>query len=341
MRLPAIRMKSFAAVFVASVALFGASTSVSRADKIRIEVVLSNVMELERPGQMAVATIWDGNKYIQCRRVRGQPLRCEAAGTLMQTSLERVLVPGRVARLAALGWHRDPRFGNYVQSFADGVPVSQIADMILQALKEGYDADLTTLDVRREWVKNVPCPPRAGPSQNLAGSINDSPAMASVAVHGCAYAPPREPDAQTDSAPTPVVLPPDQANVRKAQLIDRYGRRVSGEIQRLRVNAGSVYMVLSTKAGYVQCAPARSGLYCEAQSADSQPSLARFLTPERVALLHAAGYADPGRSPNYAKNYAGELSDIAIATELLTILHDVYGYGGEPELTFLSEKSRK
>lgn len=141
MRAPAICTRKCVATVAAWVALFGAGASVSHAGKARVEAVLSNIMELERPGQMALATIWDGNKYIQCRRVKGQPLRCEAAGALMQTSLARVLVPERVARLATLGWLLDPRFGNYVQSFAAGVPVSQIADAILQALKEGYDAN--------------------------------------------------------------------------------------------------------------------------------------------------------------------------------------------------------
>lgn len=335
----AVGSRRCAAAVAATITLLVAATSSVHAQKARVEAALSNIMKLERPGQMALATIWDGNKFVQCRRVRGQPLRCEAAGSLMQTSLERILVPERVRRLGTLGWHRDPRFGNYVQWFAADVPVGQIADMILQALKEGYDANLATLDVRTSWVANVPCPPRSGPSQDLAGAIFDDPG---TTIRGCAYTPPREPDAQQDAAPAPVALPPDQANVRKAALLDRYGGRVSGEIQRLRVNSGSrVYMVLSIKGGYVQCRPSPSGIYCEAQSADSLPSLARTLTPERVALLHAAGYADPGRSPNYWKTYAREASDVAIATELLTILHDVYGYGGEPQLEFLSEKSRK
>lgn len=339
MRATAVHTRRSGALFAACIALFGAGTFAAQADKARVEAALKNIMELERPGQMALATIWDGNKFIQCRRVSRQPLRCEAAGTLMQTSLERVLVPERVRRLATLGWHRDPRFGNYVQYFAADVPVSRIVDMILQTLKEGYDANLATLDVRSNWVESVPCPPRNGPSQDLAGAISDNPA---TTVRGCAYTPPREPDAQKDSAPAAVPLPPDRANDRKPGLMDRYARRVSGEIQRLRVNSGTrVYMVLSIKGGYVQCRPTPSGIYCEAQSADSQPSLTRILTPDRVALLHAAGYADPGRSPNYWKNYAPEVSDLAIATELLTILHDVYGYGGEPQLEFRSEKSRR
>ena len=58
-----------------------------------------------------------------------------------------------------------------------------------------------------------------------------------------------------------------------------------------------------------------------------------------MARLHAAGFADPGRAPNYWKIYAAaELSDAEIANELLTLLHEVYGYGGLPKLKFLTEK---
>ena len=95
--------------------------------------------------------------------------------------------------------------------------------------------------------------------------------------------------------------------------------------------------------GYAQCAPetAPPAIYCESQSAESWPVLARILTSDRVARLHATGFADPGRSPNYWKFYpVGEFSDAAIANELLTILYEVYGYDGTPKLKFLSEKGR-
>jgi hypothetical protein len=60
-----------------------------------------------------------------------------------------------------------------------------------------------------------------------------------------------------------------------------------------------------------------------------------------VAQLHAAGFADPGRAPNYSKTYPLDTTrDSAIADELLTLLHDVYGYNGVPNLIFSSEKGR-
>ena len=94
--------------------------------------------------------------------------------------------------------------------------------------------------------------------------------------------------------------------------------------------------MVDTGGGYIQCgtAPPR-GIYCEAQSAETWPVLARILTAERVALLHAAGYADPGRAPNYWKNYSlDEFTDRAIAEELLAILYEVYAYSGVPKLNF-------
>ncbi len=325
MQMDGMRMAGFAIV----VAALSGPVGSSHADQSRVEAALSNIMALHRPGQDGFATIWDGNRYVQCRQMPERALRCEAAGALMQPSLGRVLVPDRIARLSALGWRLDPSFGNYVQTFPAGLSVTQVADRILQALGEGYDADLTNLEIKSDWIKSVPCPQRNGPTQNLAGMINDSPAMAATAVYGCAYRP--TPDTQSPSL------------IRtKADLINIYGTRVSGEIQRLRVNIDrNVFIVVDTGGGYVQCGPqsAPPSIYCEAQSADSWPVLARILTPDRVTRLRATGFADPGRSPNYWKTYPiAKFRDVAIAEELLTILYDVYGYNGSPELEFKSEK---
>jgi hypothetical protein len=246
----------------------------------------------------------------------------------MQPSLERVLTPERVARLATLGWRLEAAFGNYVQNFAPETPPSQLADKVLQALSEGYDADLAQLEVKTAWVASEPCPPRNGPSQNLAGIVNDARAMAATAVHACAYIP------KEDSGPS---IPASSVE----DLIGFYGGRMKGEVQRLRVNLNAhVFVAFEAGIGYVQCAPEPSppAIYCEAQSADSWPALAAVLTPERVARLHAAGFADPGRAPNYWKSYpADQFDDAAIARELLTIVHEVYGYTGLPKLKVKTE----
>jgi hypothetical protein len=292
----------------------------------RVDAALENITRLDRPGEDGLAAVWDGNKYVQCRRMRDDRVfRCEAAGALMQPSLDHVLAPERIARLAALGWRLDPSFGNYVQVFPENMSASEVASKILQALAEGYDADLANLEVRSDWISSQPCPPRNGPTQNLAGLINDAPAMAATAIHACAYTPPPSPSIRS-----------------AADLVGIYGTRVTGEVQRLRINLDRrVFFVLETGAGYVQCEPQTSpdAIYCEAQSADSWAILASVLTSERVARLHAAGFFDPGRAPNYWRTYPlGEFDDAAIARELLTILYDVYGYRGSPKLKLPTEK---
>ena len=313
--------------------LVGASPAHAQAaldtGQARLEAALTNILTLDRPDQDALATVWDGNKYIQCLRLPDKALRCEAAGARMQPSLHAVLTPERVKQLGALGWRQDFAFGGYAQVFPVGTPTSQVADKVLQALAAGYGADLAHLEVETNWIASEPCPPRNGPSQNLAGMINDARAMAATAVHACFYIS----ESDNDDA---------QAALSTTDLIDLYGPRVTGEIQRLRINAArEVFVVLDTDVGYVQCQPETSpkAIYCEAVSAASWGTAASILTPERLARLHAAGFADPGRAPNYSKTYPAEtFDDAAIARELLGVLHDAYGYAGSPELRFKTEK---
>jgi hypothetical protein len=35
----------------------------------RVAAVLENITNLNRPGQDGYATVWDGNKYVQCKRL--------------------------------------------------------------------------------------------------------------------------------------------------------------------------------------------------------------------------------------------------------------------------------
>jgi hypothetical protein len=300
-----------------------------RASQSRVEAALDNITALNRPREDGYATIWDGNKYVQCQRLPDRSLRCEAAGTLMQSSLERVLTPERIARLTALGWRLDPSFGNYVQTFPADAASNFVAEKILQVLGEAYNADIAELEVQSTWVPSEPCPPRNGPSQNLADIVSTAPSMATTAVHACAYKP------ASNLGPN---LPANSAD----ELIGFYGAKVTAEIQRLRVNARRrVFAVFEAGIGYVQCEPDISPptIYCEAQSAESWQALASVLTPDRVNRLHDLGFADPGRGPNYWKNYPTEqIDDAAIARELLAVLHDVYGYNGQPTLKVKTEE---
>lgn len=237
-----------------------------------------------------------------------------------------------MTQLKTLGWRLDPGFGNYVQTFPPDATTSFIADKLLEVLASAYDADLDHLEIESTWVANEPCPPRNGPTQNLAGIVNNAPSMAATAIHTCTYA--AKPD-----------FGPSLSAKSAAELTGLYGAKVAGEIQRLRVNIDRhVFAVFQAGIGYVQCQPntSPSAIYCEAQSADSWEALASILTPERVARLHTVGFADPGRGPNYWKTYSvDQFDDAAIARELLAILHDVYGYTGLPKLKVITEESRR
>lgn len=294
----------------------------------RIDAALQNITMLIRSGRVGYATFWDGNKYVQCRRMQDRTLRCEAAGASMQPSLKQVLSPERLSRLAELGWVLDPSFGNYVQNFPAETASSQLANDILRVLTEVYSAEASDLETQTAWVADMPCPPRNGPSQNLAGSVNDAPAMQRTAIRTCTY------------AVDPTLQAPRTAASSEG-LFALYGANATSEIQRLRVNIGRrVHVAFSAGIGYVQCMPNSSppAIYCEAQSAESWPALAAILTPDRVKRLRDIGYAAPGRAPNYWKSYPlNAFSDAAIAGELLTILHDAYGYTGAMTLKITTE----
>lgn len=303
-----------------------AETGVER----HIAAALVNIATLPRPDKDGIATFADGNKYVQCWWMADRSLHCEAAGFLMQPSLARVLTPERVATLDALGWRDESSFGNYVREFQADVDTGKAAAEIRAVLDEVYAAELDRLYVRTNWIESEPCPPRKASRQYLAGSVSDSREVAASLVRTCSYEP------QAGDGP-----PPPLRN--KAEILDLYAAKVTGEIQRLRVNVlrgDSQSVMLDTDAGYILCFPdpAVGTISCEAQSAESCPVLSRILTPEREAILQAAGFAEPGRWQNYSRDYPlAEFTDAAIAEALLGVLCDAYGYNGLPELKVQTE----
>jgi hypothetical protein len=180
-----------------------ASAAPSAAGEARIVAALDNLALLERPGEIGLATISDGNKFVQCRRLTDRDLYCEAAGTRMQPSLAGVLTPDRVALMTTMGWRIAPLFGLYAQTFPARLTNAQVADLIIQALQQAYDADVADLEVMSDRVAAEPCPPRNGPRQALAGMINDAPSMAPAAVHAAAIRPcPMSPGLKRPRPPT-------------------------------------------------------------------------------------------------------------------------------------------
>ena len=86
-RVPARRLQATAWGLLLSASLCfsasGLADPAPQGSKSRIEAALAkNIMSLDRPGQDGYATIWDGNKYVQCGRRQDRSLRCEAAGAL-------------------------------------------------------------------------------------------------------------------------------------------------------------------------------------------------------------------------------------------------------------------
>lgn len=327
MKLLGLRQAQRIVLIALTLGIFGtASPSAAQSASSNIDIALQNITTLVRPGRIGYATIWDGNKYVQCRRTAERNIRCEAAGSTLQSSLKRVLTNERLSKLDALGWTLDLSFGNYVRTFPSEMPTSRAADHVLQVLTEVYDADPAALEFQTAWVTDTPCPPRNGPSQNLAGAVNDAPSMRSTALRTCSYA-------QTEESPQKAASSPKE-------LVSLHGASTAAEIQRLRVNASRrIYVVFNAGIGYIQCMPESiSAIYCEAQSAESWPALTSVLTPKRISKLRNAGYADPGRTPNYSKTYPlNKFSDADLANELLTILYDVYGYTGAMKLKITTE----
>jgi hypothetical protein len=320
------RRLSLAVIVLLALELRDAATPLSAQTAIaRIDNALQNITNLARAERVGYATFWDSNKFVQCRRMPNRDLRCEAAGTILQPSLKNVLTDTRLNRLDTLGWIVDPAFGNYVNTFAPNQPTLAIANQIERILREAYGADMTALDISTRWVADIPCPPRVGRSQNLAGSVNDLPSMSAVVLRTCTYTAP------------PVPAP---AAASAIELIAIYGGSVAVEIQRLRINARQrVWVIFDAGIGYVQCRPdGATDIACEGQSIQSWPALTAILTPQRIALLHQMGYADPGITPNYSKSYPQKTyTDSAIAAELLTVLFEVYGYTGAGQLKIKTE----
>ena len=287
-----------------------------------ISASLENITTLERPNQDGLATIWDGNKFVQCRALSNKIFRCEAAGILMQPSLSSVLTTARVQRLAALGWEIDPSFGNWVHIFPSDTKLSDVSGLILKMLIEGYDVNIESIEVKTDWVYHQTCMPRIGPKQNLAGNIVTSMNMIQTSIRACNY-----------------VQPTMIMNFEDLQ--KTYQKRITGEVQRLRINVDrNLHFIINTDFGYIQCVTSTKpdSLFCEAASAFSWAALESILTPQRISRLHELGYIDPGKSPNYSKFYVLEkYSDTEIAHEVLSIFYEVYGYHGSTNFQILNE----
>ena len=143
----------FLEILCAGICLALLSPSPATAASDLIEAGLDNISTLVRPLHVGYATMSDGNKFVQCRRLQTGEMRCEAAGSLMQPSLDRALTLKRRAFLEAQGWLIDPAFGLYQRTFAADRSLAEIADAIRLVLVQGYAADPTRIETQTQWLR--------------------------------------------------------------------------------------------------------------------------------------------------------------------------------------------
>lgn len=102
-------MRQQTARFAAAITLLitlGATAAPTYAEEAavdRLDAALQNITSIVRAKKVGYATIWDGNKYVQCHRLLSREMRCEAAGPTLQPSLKRACLlrgcQGRVPQL--------------------------------------------------------------------------------------------------------------------------------------------------------------------------------------------------------------------------------------------------
>ncbi len=160
---------------------------------VRLNDGLRELATSHSRGRELVVTVWDGDRYVQCRRPEPKVLRCEAAGARLQPSLAHVLTADRVHKLTERGWRLDPSFGNYASTYPVDALSEAVMSEVLLALQFGYGVDISALEVKTDWVPREACPRRNGPGQNRASMIDYAPSTAAASIHACAYTPPPGP----------------------------------------------------------------------------------------------------------------------------------------------------
>lgn len=77
-----LRYAALAIVLVAA----AVATALAQTSNDRVEATISVIKILDRPGRDNLATVWGGNKYIQCRRM-GDPLSSLRGGRHLDAGL--------------------------------------------------------------------------------------------------------------------------------------------------------------------------------------------------------------------------------------------------------------
>jgi hypothetical protein len=309
----------------------------------RIAAGAHTVLVPRYPGWDGVLTVSSGDFFVQClNQAKSRAWRCDAPGLEGEPWLRHVLTPERQRRLIALKFRPDAEFGNFVARITRKTSIDSLADRLLQVLAEAYGVAPDDVNVKSEWLPALPCHPRLQAGYSRAGSIRTpSWGFAQDATAGCGtrFNAPFDPLNNEDlDAPMPGAPPAGEID-----LVARYAQPMADELRRVMEakKSDKAFAIFAAASAYVQCDYNDDDrrIYCEAASDDAVgASIARILTPERRQKLADAGYNPPGKVMNFWRFFPLDQYELpAIAKALLAVLHDVYGYGGAPDLTVTRE----
>jgi hypothetical protein len=299
------------------------------------------VLQPRDPTQDGVLTVAEGNLWVQCLSTASlDTWRCEAAGLEGQPWLRHVLTAQRQERLSKLGFVPDATTGNFLALTPVTTPPDRLADRMLAALTEAYGASADDIEVLADRLPARPCHVRLHAEADRGGSIlTPHWGIAKDARRGCGVN--ADSDAFNRDDPTTIAPHPG------ADIEGRYLKGMAAALQALENSpkGKDAYVIFDAGPAYVQCMHDIDGkrMYCEASSEDAvgRP-IERILTPDRVAKLTEAGFLPPGKVMNYSRFYPrGQYDAKAVAKALLTVLHDAYGYEGDPPLTLTTAGTKE
>jgi hypothetical protein len=95
----ALKALGLAVLVVLGLIVAGKASAEPLSAKPKVIEALDHVRNLARPRQDIYATIWEGDKFVQCHAPSDQGLSCETASPTLQPALEGVLTPDRRKRL--------------------------------------------------------------------------------------------------------------------------------------------------------------------------------------------------------------------------------------------------
>ena len=135
----------------------------------KIEGAVANMLTLDRPESIGLVTLTTETSSCNAvARTIAHPLR---GRRLVAPAVARADPTGAGSRRSRRSAGRSTQLRQLCRDFPADAPAKRLATEIEMALSEGYAVDPESIEVRTDWVKKEPCPPRVARSLDLAGSI--------------------------------------------------------------------------------------------------------------------------------------------------------------------------